>query len=475
MTNLSMIIIPVYLVIITLIIVFIGKNVKTYKDFAIGGGKLPWYVVSGTILATSIGGGTLIGYVGSYYSLGMQWLWMALGLCVANMIMALFMAGRVNSLGQYTLPDILKLRYGKNTRIAGAIIVLLGEFAVVCAMLASFGAMLSSYLGLSFNISIILGAILFIVTATLGGLVGVAYTDAIQSILIVAGVIIVGALTFIKAGGFVGFSALDPNFTSLFAQNAPHSMMVGNVLSVFFLAFVSQSIFFQRVNACASPRDAKKAVLFSSIMIFICMGFFISSMGIGGRILLGSGLKGNEVLGALLSKMPPVIASLYAAAIIAAVLTTANSLLLSTSMNVSRDIFQEINKDIADNKLMSISKLYIVVATVIAFVVVKFNPSVIKWIMIAYTLNACLFIPMYCGLFWKKPGQTAGLLSISISGIGTVAWELAGSPFGIHSVFIGIGLGIVGLIIGILIGSKPTEEQLEVVDIFKQNKQTKNV
>lgn len=475
MINSSMIIIPIYLVIITLIIVFIGRNVKTYKDFAVGGGKLPWYVVSGTILATAIGGGTLIGYVGSYYSLGLQWFWMALGLSVANIVMALFMAGRVNSLGQYTLPDLLKLRYGKKARIAGAVIVILGEFAVVCAMLASFGAMLSGYLGFSFDISIIVGAALFIITATLGGLVGVAYTDAIQSILIIGGVVVVGILSFVKAGGFAGFSALDPNLTNLFAENAPRSTMVGNVVSIVFLTFVSQSIFFQRVNACANPKDAKKAVLFSSILIFICSGLFILSMGIGARVILGEGLQGNAVLGALLSKMPPIIASLYAAAIIAAILTTSNSLLLSTSMNVARDIFQEANKDISDKKLMSISKIYIVIATVIALVVVKFNSSIIRWIIIAYTLNACLFVPMYSGLFWKKPNETAGLLSLAISGIGTVAWEIAGAPFGIHSVFVGVGLGIVGLIIGILVGSEPTKEQLEVVDTFKQNSIVKKV
>lgn len=475
MNNISMVIIPLYLIIITIIIIYIGRKVKNYKDFAVGGNNLPWIVVAGTMMATSIGGGTLIGFVGEYYANGMQWAWMAIIGFFGGWVKAKYVAGKIRSLNQDTLPDVFKIRYGKSSRIIAASLILIGEFAVVCAMMSAFGAMLSGYVGVSYDIALFIGIVLFIITAISGGFIGVAYTDAIQSIIIIAGVVIVGTLAFIKAGGFAAFAALEPNMKSIFAQNIPFSKMLGNLLSLFISSFVSQAVFVQRINACRNANDAKKAMHWYNIISAGCIILFIGSMGIGSYIMFGPGLSGNEILAKLLSEMPPIVGALYAAAIIAAILTTANSLLLSNSMNLSKDIFGEIKKDVSDKQLMFISKAYIIIATLIAYAVVKFNPSIIRWIILAYTINACLFIPMYGGLLWKKPGPAAGLISLVLSGIGTLAWELAKNPYGIHSIYIGFVLGIIGLLIGMTFNSKPTDEQMKIVDMFKQKEQIKNV
>ena len=59
-----------YIAIISFIATYLGKGTKTFKDFAIGGSKIPWYIMGGTLFSTFCGGATMVAYVGNFYSQG---------------------------------------------------------------------------------------------------------------------------------------------------------------------------------------------------------------------------------------------------------------------------------------------------------------------------------------------------------------------------------------------------------------------
>jgi SSS family solute:Na+ symporter len=472
--TLAAIVIPAYILSIMVSLFLIGRKVKNYKDFALGGGTLPWYVVAASATAATIGGGTIIGYVGSYYNFGMQWAWMGICATCTSLYVGLFIAQRVRKLNQYTVPDMFALRYGDGTRMITAVLIIMGDFAVFCASLASFSAVLSGYVGLSAGASLLISAIIFMICANLGGMKGLAWTDLIQTILILGGILLVGAIAFFSAGGFKGISSLGSNMTSLFAANIPVSKMVGNIVALCCMTFVSQSLVMQKINSAKNPEHAKKAFIASSIAVGIAIVFCISSMGLSSKVLFGEGLRADNVITTLLNSMPPVIAAIYCAAIVAAILTTGNAMLISSSMNLSVDIVKRFNKNIDDKKLMLCGRIYILAAGILGYVLVKFRPDVISWIILCYTIQSCLIVPLYGGLLFKKPNNASGTCSLLFAGLSMLIWEMLKQPFGIHSAYIAIGTGIIGIFFGLVISKKQaTAEQIAAVDAFRNNQEYK--
>ena len=122
MNRLAAIIIPSYIVLMVIIMIVIGRKSKsTMKEYALGGGGLPWYVTAGTIVASLVGGGTMIGYVGSYYAFGMEWVWMGVGLSLAILFIAFVTGPRIKNLDLTSVAEIFALRYGSNNGTNGCI------------------------------------------------------------------------------------------------------------------------------------------------------------------------------------------------------------------------------------------------------------------------------------------------------------------------------------------------------------------
>lgn len=466
MNTLSAVVIPIYLVVITLVIVYTGRKVKTFKDYALAGGNLPWFVISGTILATSIGGGSMMGWVGSFYEYGIMYFWLVIGSLASQLILIFYLSERIRRLNIYTIADIFQMRYGKGAQLVSGFINMFVGIAVGFAMLSSFSTLLNQYVGLDMTLARIIGVVLFAVTATMGGLTGVAITDAIQAVLIIGGAITVAVTAFLRSGGMAGLSQLPANLLDMTAPNIPMTMFLGLVFSSFCTNLADQATMFQRINAARNPKDAKKALLSSSIAVAVCMGLVLV-MGLSTRVIAGEGIEGNSVITVLLKNINPVVAVLYAAAIIAAVLTTANSMYLSASMTFSRDLVKQFVPDLSDKKMVLISRLFVWVAAVASYFIVTYQPSIMKWIMIGYASITCLVLPLYGGLITKRATPASGKWALALSIAGVLIWETLGSPFDINSVFVAVALGIVGFVAGFANKKGVTEAQLELVDRFK--------
>lgn len=254
--------------------------------------------------------------------------------------------------------------------------------------------------------------------------------------------------------------------------------MSGNIISGALMGFVSQSLLIQRINACKDPRDVKKAVVANAVACGLFMIVGMGTIGILANVLTPADVQGNDVITALLSTMPTILGALYCAAILAAVLTTANSLLLSTSMTFVRDIVGTARPDLEDGQKIRISRIFMLVEALIAMVLVMFfYSSVIGWIMITYTVLATLMLPLYSGLLSKKVTPLSGLLGLALGGGGAIVFEviklIGAMPEGLaqwHSIYIGIIGAVIGILIGLGSKEKSSPEQELVVDCFRDNK-----
>ena len=469
-------IVLIYLVVVTAIIIMTGRKVKTYYDFALGSGSIPWIVICGSMFASTVGGATMIGYVGTYKAFGLQWAMLPLiDFFLITMFIGLVVAPRLRKLNQYTTADMFRIRYGGKAKMVAAILNVLGEFAVVVSMMSSFMTMVSGYLGFPATASLIAAVIIFYITATAGGLKGVAYTDLLQACAIIVTVVIIVGICIGRSSGHMG--EIPSNLFNPLASNMPWPTMSGNIISGALMGFVSQSLLIQRINACKDSRSVKKAVIANAVGCGLFMIAGMGTIGILSNVLTPADVQGNDVITALLSTMPTFVGALYCAAILAAVLTTANSLMLSTSMTFVRDIVGTVRPDLDDKQKIRTSRVFMLVEALVAMILVRFfYSSVIGWIMITYTVLATLMIPLYAGLLSKKVTPVSGFLGLALGGGGAIIFEVAkliGTlPEGLaqwHSIYIGIIGGIIGILIGLASKNKSTPQQEKVVECFMNN------
>ena len=124
--------------------------------------------------------------------------------------------------------------------------------------------------------------------------------------------------------------------------------------------------------------------------------------------------------------------------------------------------------DLSDRAMVVSSRIFVWVAVAVGYVIITYQPSIMKWILIGYASISCLALPLYGGLVTKKATPASGKWSLALSIAGVIIWEVLGSPWDINSMFIALILGLVGFVAGFFNKNGVTDEQLQLVDRFKR-------
>ena len=460
-----LILVSLYIVAVLAVVFYTGRKVQSSVDFFLAGRKLNWVVTGGSIVATAIGGAVVIGHPGAFYSIGFDWYFVSLAGIIAALFMAVFVVERVRALNQYTVPDLLVLRYDGNARTAAAMLIIIADIAIICTQMMAFAGIMSGFFGLPLEVTRIIGAVLFMLTAMGGGLIGVALTDAIQGAVISLGLVIIALFVTVKGGGLSNiFSQLPPQYVQPFSV-LPVRTILGNMIAIIGITMTSQSTVFHRINATKSPKEAKKAGLLAAAGMFVLTGVAVPLIGYAARIILGPGVVPEKVSGMLISTiLPPWIGGLFVAVVLGAMITTTNSILLSTSMNVIKDLYEGTFKQtVTDRARLTGGRLCVLTVGFAAYFMTRIMPNIIDAIVFSYTMTAILVVPIYVGLLWKRPGAVGGVLSIALGGTATLFWQFFfQQPWGIHPVIAGVVFGLLGLSLGCLTESIPDDQWKEI-------------
>ncbi len=464
----------IYILFILILVFYSGRKVQSSEDFFLAGRKLGWMVAGGTLMATAVGGATVIGHPGAYYSMGIDWMLVTFGTVAAALFFAFFIAERFRAFNLYTVPDLLALRYDDNARTAAAILIIIADIAIICTQIMAFSGILSGFLGVPPDIAGIMGVALFILTAMGGGMVGIALTDAIGALIIFVGVMFIAVFVAVSGGGPGNIlSQLPAQYFRPFTA-VPARMVLGNVIAYSGLVLASQSTMFQRVSSTKSPQDAKKAVLLAAAAMFIITVVLMPIIGFAAVVVLGPGIAPDKVAGMIIAAvLPPWAGGLFVAVILGAILTTTNSILLSTSMNVVKDVYEgTFKRKVTDPARLTGGRLTVLFIGIAAYLMTRAMPNIIASIIFAYTMTAILIVPIYVGLAWKRPGAIGGVLSIALGGTATMLWQFVfKQPWGVHSVIAGLVFAFLGLLLGCL--SQPiSQNQWQIIRPDKNKAQS---
>lgn len=434
-----------YLVILIGVGAYRSKYVKTQDDFMVAGRNLSAKVLVGTLLATWIGSGSIIASAGLAYDRGLPALWFDAGVWAALVILYLI-AGRARKFGQYTVPDILEVRFNKYARLLGTIVTIIAYTAIVSYQFRAGGMVLNLITGIPVYEGMIITAIFVIGYTVLAGMISVAYTDVVNGIIMTIGLFIALPFLLSDAGGW-----------SNVVNNLPetHISVMGDMTLLEALSYsiptmlllLGESGMYQRFFSARDERTARRSVVGWLAGTIIIETLIVFLAVIGSSIFKGIDSE-YVILYSVKEALPIAIGCLCLSAIVAVIVSTADSFLLVPATNIMRDIYQRfIDPDLSQEKMVLYSRIAVVGLGLVAFVQVQFFEKVLHMAIYAYTMYGVGITPaVMAAFFWKRATAAAGVCSIAAGMLVTIVWEVAGQPWDIPTVYPALGLSLLCLI-----------------------------
>ncbi|EMR06642.1 Propionate transporter [Bhargavaea cecembensis DSE10] len=439
----------VYLILMALLGVYFAKSsIKNSDDFMVAGRSLPLWIVIGTLLATFVGSGTVVGGASFIYQYGpFAAIFNLSGGFVGAFILYLI-ASKVRQSEMYTVPQLLEKRFGTATRVIASIFILLAYVGITAYQFTGGAYVLQLTTGMPLEVGAIVMCALVIFLTMSGGLFSVAYSDALGAVLILIGFIIGIPFALNAAGGFSGLAEALPAMTKTWNGGLSIPQLLGFFLPLFLLVLGDQNMY-QRFAAAKDELTAKRSVLGFIAGNALVVGLVIM-MATTAIVLFPTISPDAAILTVAIEGVPVAIGVLILCASVAFLITTATSYLLSASGNIVYDLVQRFSKkELPEQKLLWLNRGTVLGLGVFAYVLGQFFPSVLAIQMYSYTMYGAAITPaIIATLLWKK-ATTAGIMSsIIVGGSATMFWELVlNRPFDWNSVLFALPLSVITLVV----------------------------
>ncbi|HNP36662.1 MAG TPA: sodium/proline symporter [Woeseiaceae bacterium] len=429
-----------YLVVLMVLAFWSRSETHTLSGYFLAGKKLPFWVVAFSANATGESGWLLLGLTGMGYAVGAQAYWVVIGEILGVIASWGLISRKLKKLGDdtdsITLPDVLAAKFDDSKHIirgiAVAIILVMVTTYVTAQMVAS-GKALSGFIGMDYQAGVLLGAIIIIGYTFIGGYKAVSYTDVVQGLLMLLGLILVPAAAIYAAGGWGGVEdslhAQDPALLDLFSVT--EQGISGWVIIISFLGiglpFLGVPQLLIRFMSARDDAEVRKARVMAIIVMLFFTGGAVTA-GIAGRALF-PGLEDSETIFPTISSnlFPPVISGLLLIVVLAAIMSTVDSLLLLASSAVVRDTMQKImGSTKSERELSGYGKIVTIIIGVIGIAFAIPQAQFIFWfVLFAWSGLGAAFGPALMGILYYKKITRAGVIAGMLGGFLTsVLWVL---------------------------------------------------
>ena len=451
-----------------------SRRVRTGDDFLVAGRRLPARVLVFTLLATWIGSGSLFGGAGLGYRSGFSALWQSAG-AWAGIALVWFIAPRVRRIAQYTVPDILELRYGPAARVLGTLTTVLAYATIAAYQFRGGGRLLALVADVDPGTGALITAVFCILFTALAGMLSIAWIDVGNGLVMTLAVTLGVVFLVGDAGGLsASLAALEPHQVSLFGDMGAQAAFALFLPTMFLL--LGEANMYQKFFSARDERAARLAVT-GWIVGTIVVETLIDATGVFGSLAVGGlGVAESEeiVLRVAADALPPALGVLLVCGAAAIVVSTANSFLLTPSTNLIRDVYQRfVNPAATDRQVLRYTRAIVVVVGVLGYVAGNFFPTILAMALWAYTMYGAGITPALLGaLLWKRATRAGGVASILAGMLTTLAWEIAGLaravdgapayPFGWQTAYPALALSIATLVIVSLATPPPTDAEVEL-------------
>lgn len=452
---------------------------KNLSDYVLGGRQLGGWVTSLSAQASDMSGWLLMGLPGAAYLSGMGSIWIAIGLTGGTYLNWRIVAKRLRVYTQIsgdslTLPDYFENRFkdkSKVLRIISAVFILTFFLFYTSSGFVAGGKLFSTVFGISYIKALTIGAIVIVIYTFLGGFMAVCWTDFIQGIMMFLAVIAVPIIGIKSLGGVHEtlniIKNINPNLLSPVTDLKGISLPIIGVISslAWGLGYFGQPHILVRFMAIKSSKEVKKARIIAIIWVIfsLCAAVII---GILGLAYLKTPLVGNDsekIFLIMVNKMfNPVLGGILMAAVLAAIMSTADSQLLVTASSITEDFYKVLfRKDASEKELVLIGRLAVIVVAIVAYILaLDENSSILSIVAYAWAGFGATFGPcIILSLFWKRMTKNGALLGMIVGGITVIVWKgLSGGIFDVYEIVPGFIFSIITIIVVSLLGKEPNDE-----------------
>ena len=431
------------------------------------------FVLAMTMVATYASASSFIGGPGAAYSLGLGWVllamiqvpavWLTLGVLGKKFA---YIARRVNAL---TINDMLYARYRNPLVVVLAALGLLAAFIATMVVQFIGGArLLETVTGLSYQAGLLIFASTVLMYTLIGGFRAVVVTDAVQGILMLIGtlVLLVGVL-YAGGGASAMFSALAEIDPALVTPQGPDGML-GNSFILSFWVLVCFGVIGLPHSAvrCLAYKDSKamhRGIIIGTLVGAVLM-FGMHFAGALGRVLVPELTVPDKVMPTLmLTVLPPVVAGLFLAGPMAAIMSTIDSQLIQASATLVKDLYLNYfsRKPPSITFIKRASQGVTLLVGLIVLWAALSPPDMIIWLnLLAFgALQAIFFWPLILGLYWWRGTATGALASMVVGALSygllttfSIKW------FDLHAIVPSLTLSGLAYVIGSLLSPPPCAE-----------------
>ncbi|WP_455580707.1 sodium/proline symporter [Dysosmobacter sp.] len=423
------------------------KSVKSSADFFIGGSRFGAALTAIAHQAAGLSGWLFIAWSQQVAGSGLGAIWTAFSSGFAPFINFFVMARRVAKFTVMTKArsfiDLIEARYydedRKIIRAIATVIIAISITVYMSSQLMAAGTTFQAVLGLDYRVSVLIGAVVVILYTSAGGLLAVAWTDFVQGMLMIFAVI-VGLFVAFGNTGTLGYvmeeiSAVNPALASPWIN----PITIVGLLSAGWLGYMGQPQIVQMFMGMKDPGSSKRgAVIAGTTGVFLLFGSFLVNLCC---IVLfpNSENTSTNFIQMITQYTPHWLVGIVTAAILAAVMSSADALLHVATTAVTQDFYNKMLKkgQATDKEVLLAARVSSVLIGAFA-IYIAFNPfDSILWVNWWAWGGLSVFAPiLILGFYWKRATREGAMVSMVVGFVAVYAWYKAGLNTTLHYTFV---------------------------------------
>ncbi|EXI61403.1 sodium:pantothenate symporter [Mannheimia granulomatis] len=440
------------------------------SEYYIGGRSMSGFVLAMTTAATYVGASSFIGGPGAAYKYGLGWVLLAM-IQVPAVLLSLGALGKKFALlarkhNSVTINDMLLVRYQNSfvVWIAG-FALLLSFFAMMTVQFIGAGRLLETTLGIPYKTAVMIFAVTVGLYTFIGGFRAVVLTDTIQGLVMIAGTTILLVGVIYTAGGVENaintLEAINPQLTAPYGideRPLDFTFMTSFWVLVCF-GLIGLPHIAVRSMAYKDSQALHKAMIIGTIVIAILM-FGMHLSGVLGRAVVPDLKVPDQVIPTLMVQvLPPVVAGIFLAAPMAAIMSSIDSMLIQASSTLIKDLYLAIKPNSINNerKIKLFSTITTLAFTFFLVFAALNPPDMLIWLNLLSLggLEATFLWVIVLGLYWEKANATGAICSM-LAGLSSyvVMTSFKISIFSFHAIVPSLITGLIAFLIGNLFGRK---------------------
>lgn len=442
--------VAVYTVLMIGIGLWASRKTHSITAFAVAGRNLPLWLCTATVVATWFGGGTMIGAAGAAYEGGM------LGviadpfggaLCLA--LVGLFFVRLFRRLRYFSFIEFVEQRFGLLAGLVASLASLMSSLMWVAGMLVAFGVILETLTGVPLPLGIVGGAVVVVVYTSLGGMLAVALTDFLQFVIIAIGLVVLLVVVLIDVGGWSVIASQLPDYTFRMMpveHTLERWLIYLRAWVIFGLADIASQSLLQRAMSARSERVAQNSFYLGSLL-YLGFGLIPVMLGIIAIVTMPALDNAESVVPALaLAHLHPVAIAMFVGALLAAIMSSADSALLAAATVTSTNLLPRLRRQPSDALRLAVIRWAIPAGGTLAVIAALNARVVFDTVLDANMLMlAAVIAPFILGVWWQKANR-AGALAAIVAGV--TAWIVTSAAWpGLPGDLVGFGVSLTTMLL----------------------------